>query len=261
MTTTFKYGGTSLTTFGVVTLLDDYLDIPERRGDNITVPYRHGTMFAAKYYDQRTITIGIVVTAASATALETAMDTMRTLFSLQTEQTLEMTLSSTAVRNISATVERAIQFNRLAPTIGRVVVEFVCCSPYWRLSTVITDNTTTIDATPHAMTVANPGTVEEHNATIILTGPLQNTVITNSTTGTSLTYTGTIASPRVVTISRSAYGEYTALTDLGANVIGNVTHSGSASLLVFTPGNNTLSITDSTHTSGSVRINFFAPFL
>jgi hypothetical protein len=142
-----------------------------------------------------------------------------------------------------------------------VVVEFVMPRPYFRLSTAIADNTTTINTSPKAMTVTNPGTIEERDPTITLTGPLLNTVITNSTVGISLTYTGTIASPRVVTISTNSYGEYVATNDLGTNVIGNVTHNGAAALMVLNPGDNTMSITDGTATTGTVKIAFNAPYL
>ena len=261
MTATFKYGGTSLTSFGVVTLLDDYLDMPQRRGENQTIPYRHGTSFVQKFFDQRNISIGITVFAASQTALEAAMDTMRGLFAPRTEQTLELTTTAGAVRNISASVDNPIQFARVSDRIARVVVDFTCCSPFFRLSTVIADNTTTINSNPKAMVVTNTGTVEERDPVITLTGPLQNIVITNSTNGAVLTYTGTIASPRVVTISTSASGEYIATTDLGVNVIGNITHSGSAALMTFNVGANTLSIASDIVTTGTVKCSFYPPFL
>ena len=258
--TTWTFGGTALTTFGKVTLIDDYLDIAQRRGNNIVIPFRHGATFAQKYYDQRQLTFGIAVTAASAGALETAFDTLRKLLSPKTEQTLACTLEDSSVRNIQASVNKYMQVKRFSDKIAKVVIDFECSKPFFRLSTAIADNTTTIDATPHAMTVTNPGTVEETDPTIILTGPLQNTVITNSTNGCVLTYTGTIASPRVVTI-QTVNGEYTATDDLGANVIGNITHSGAPSLMVINSGANTFSITDATHTTGTIKITFNAPFI
>ena len=112
-----------------------------------------------------------------------------------------------------------------------------------------------------AITITNAGTADERNPTIVLTGPLLNTVITNVTNGCVLTYTGTIASPRVVTISKSSTGEYTATNDLGANVIGNVTHSGDAALFVVDAGDNDLSVADGTHTTGSVKVEFYPPYL
>ncbi len=259
--TTWTYGGTALTSFGKVTLINDYLDTAQRRGDNQLVPFRHGNVYVEKYYGERSLTFGMVITAATATALETTFDNMRKLFAVRTEQVLAQTMEDATVRNIYATVNSPMQVQRITSTIARVVVEFVAAKPFFRLSTAIADNTTTIDADPKAMVVANPGTIEERDATIILTGPLSNTVITNSTNGCTLTYTGTIASPRVVTISTSATGEYVATTDLGASVIGNITHTGASALMVFNTGNNTLSIADDTATTGTVKVTFNAPYL
>lgn len=261
MTTSWTYGATALTTFGKVLKINDYLDMPARRGDDVLLPFRHGKTFVQKYYDSRTLVFGMAYPASSATVLETTMDTARKLFSLRTQQTLAMTMEDATVRNISAIVNRPLEIDRKSPTIVFFIVEFVCPFPFWRLSTVIADNTTTINVNPKSMTVTNPGTVEERDATIILTGPLLNTVITNSTTGVVLTYTGTIASPRVVTIATATTGEYTATTDLGVNVIGNITHTGSAALMVFNPGSNSLSIADGTSTTGTVKVTFSAPFI
>jgi predicted phage tail component-like protein len=258
--TTWTFGGTALTSFGKVTLINDYLDSAERRGDNQVIAFRDGENFVQKYYNGRKLTFGIAITAASATALETTFDTMRALFAIRTQQSLAQTREDSTVRTSLATVDGTISPERITNTLARVTVSFVLTSPYFRLSTLIADNTTTIDATPKAMVVTNTGTVEERDATIILTGPLQNTVITNSTNGCTLTYTGTIASPRVVTIS-TVNGQYVATNDLGTNVIGNITHSGSPALMVFNAGANTLSIADATHTTGTVKVSFYPPFL
>lgn len=261
MATSWTFGGTALTSFGKVTLINSYLDMPTRRGQNQVIPFRHGSIYTPKYYSERSLMFGIAITAATSAALEATFDNMRKLFAVNSTQVLAMTMEDSTVRNAYATVDGEIQPSRVTGTFARVVVSFTLPSPFFRLSTAIADNTTTINASPKAMTVTNPGTVEERDATIILTGPLQNTVITNSTNGCTLTYTGTIASPRVVTISTSSTGEYVATDDLGVSVIGNVTHSGASALMVLNTGNNTMSITDATHTTGSVKITFHAPYL
>jgi phage-related protein len=255
----WTFGGTALTTYGRVTLLNDYLDVPERRGEDILLPYRHGKIFVPKYYDARKITVGIAMNAATAGALETLIDTLRAKIAPKTQQTLAETLEDTTVRNISATVDAPLQIQRFGPKVARAVIDFSCASAFWRAASATT-STTTINANPKAATVTNGGTAEETEPTIILTGPLQNTVLTNSTNGCVLTYTGTIASPRVVTISVSS-GQWVATDDLGANKIANITHSGAASLFVLNVGSNTLSIADATHTTGTVGFSFYAPYL
>lgn len=259
--TTFSFGGTQLETFGNITQINDYLDLPARRGNDIQIPFQHGEVFVKKFYDSRIMSFGIAVMEASAAALEATIKTMQGLFAPLTQQTLSMTLEDGSVRTVQAIVNGPMQTNKLASNVARVVVEFKLAKPYLRLSTAIADNTTTIDTNPHAMTVTNPGTVEERDATIILTGPLSNTIITNSTNGKTLTYTGTISAGHVVTIETNSTGEYIATHSVSGNVIGNVTHSGDTALMTFDVGSNTLSIADGTHSTGTVKVSFNAPFL
>ena len=258
--TSWKFGGTSLAR---VTILDDYLSSPNRRGSNIVVPFRHGTVFAQKYYDERRIVFGMAVIAESATALETAMDSWRSLFSPLTQQTLEMTMTDATVRNASATVDRSIETVRVSDRIAKITVEFTLTSPFFRLSSAIADNTTVINASPKAMTVTNPGSVIETDPTIIIHGAFTSITIANSTNGASLTYTGSIGTGETVTIGTNTSGEYYATLSTGsANVIGNVTHSGSAALFPVNVGANTLSITSAGRDANStVKISFYAPYL
>jgi phage-related protein len=256
--TTYTFGGTALSTFGKVTLINDDFDIPPRRGEDITLPFRHGKIFVEKYFDSRSLTFGIRASTTTAAAMETLIDSLKSLTSSRSLQTLAQTREDTSVRNISAIVNKPLQMERLGLNT-RFVIDFECPSPFWRASSP-TAPAFAINATPKAGTVTHPGNVEELEPTITLTGPLSNTVITNSTNSWSLTYTGTIASPRVVTITVSN-GQWVATTDLGANVIGNLTHSGGSSLMKFNPGNNVLSIADGTHTAGTVSFSFNAPYL
>ena len=259
MTISWSYGGTALSTFGVVTLMDDYMDIAERRGDNQVIPYRHGTTFVQKFYDERRITIGLAILSTSATAQDTLFDTMRALFALRTEQTLSCTREDSSVRNIQASVEKSLEVERITADFARVVVEFNCSSPYFRSSVASTDNTTTISTTDTAMVVDNIGTVEERDPTITLVGPLKNVII-SSTDSVTLTYTGTLASTDTVVIQTATTGEYTATLNGASNVIGNVTHSGSSALLVLFPGTNNLGVKTET-TGGTVKVAFYPPFL
>lgn len=259
--TTWTFGGTALSNYGRVLLFNDNYDIADRRGGNILLPFQHGQQFAEKYFDERRLTFTIKYQGASYTALETANDSLKALIAPRTQQTLAQTREDTTVRNISAVVNRPLQMdlsngNRTA----FFIVEFTCAFPFFRLSTPVSSNIITVNASPKAWTVTNPGTVEELDAKIVLTGPLSSPVITNSTNGYTLTYSGVIASPRVVTIQKSGK-EWIATTDLGVNVIANVTHTGGSTFMKFDVGTNTMSITDSTHTTGTIEAIFNAPFL
>lgn len=264
--TAWTYGGTALSTFGTVTLMNNYLINASRRGGNQIIPYRDGTQHVVKYFDQRIMSFGITIRKTSAANLETALDDLRELISPRTTQTLSMTLESTAVRTIQAIADREFAYKRFSPTIMKVVLDFVCPKPYWRLSTAIADNTVTVDASPKAWTVTNPGTVQERDPVITIDGPFTSITITNSTTGSALTYTGSIGAAENVVIQTNSTGEYTAVLSTGsANVIGNVTHtstSGDPAFMTFNPGDNTMSITSAGgDNSGTVKAAFNAPFM
>lgn len=260
--TSYTFGGTALTTFGKVTLINDNLDVVERRGANITIPQRHGDYFVTKYYGSKSLLFGIAMTTASEGATETLIDTLKKLIAVRAEQTLAMTMEDSTVRNISATVNKPMNIERITSKLTRLTIEFECVVPFWRLSTVIADNTIAINATPKAMTVTNPGSIEERDPTIVIHGAFTSLTITNSTNGASLTYTGAIATGETVTIG-TLNGEYYATLSTGsANVIGNVTHSGSAALLPLNIGDNTLSIVNAGRDANStVKISFYAPYL
>ena len=260
---TFEFGDTELSSFGSVAVLNDYLSTPARRGDNIVIPFHHGSVFVKKFYEERVMTFGIAVQAADLTALETALDNMRVLFAPNTEQLLEETMGDSSVRNAYASVNAPIQVEMFGPRMAKVVVEFVLSCPFFRAENAITSTIATIDADNHALVVDNTGTVEERDPHIILTGPLNDVVITNDN-GLVLTYTGDIPSGSHVDIYTSATGGYVAYLDDGSpplvNVIGNVTHTGDTALMVFAVGENTLSIHSDVTTTGTVEVTFYAPY-
>lgn len=256
--TSWTFGSTALSDIGTIQLINDYLDIPEKRGENIIIPFRHGSIITPKYYSERKLTFGMTVVGTSMTNLESKIDTLKT--AVQGVKTLTQTMNDATTRTATAEVNRSLMIQRLSPTIARITIEFSLPKAVLRGS-AIANNETTINASPKAMSVVNTGTVEERDANIILTGPLSNVTITNSTNGNTLTYTGTIASPRVVTISTSSTGQFVATTDLGVNVIGNVTHTGASAMMVFDVGTNTLSVVSGTTTTGKVKVTFNAPYL
>ena len=256
----WSFRGTALDDLGIVTQVSDSLMMPARRGDNVLIPFLDGRVFVEKQFEQRSMALGLEIVEETRAALEAKMDVVKALFGRRSLGTLTQTLEDLSVRSCQAEYAGDLNLTPVSPLCVRMVLEFVMPDPFFRATTLFSD-TTVIDASPKAYTITNAGTADERNPTIVLTGPLLNTVITNVTNGCVLTYTGTIASPRVVTITKSSTGEYTATNDLGANVIGNVTHSGDAALFVVDAGDNDLSVADGTHTTGSVKVEFYPPYL
>lgn len=265
--TTLSFGGTALADLGRVTILNDYLDTAERRGENIQIAFRHGRTFAQKYYDERVISVGIAINVASATALEARLDTIKRLFSVRTQQTLSMTMEDTTIRTTQATLDSPFQIDRKKDSFAMAVFDFRLTKPYFRSNTQ-TLGTVTMSAGTVAGTIVNTGTIEETDPTITMIGPLNNVVITNSTNSYTLSYAGTIPSGAggTVTIQTASTGEFTASDDQGNNKIGSVTHSGGAALMVFnsggtTNGTNILSIVNAGGTTGQIVFGFYPPYL
>lgn len=261
--TTWSFGGTALTDLGRVTILNDYLDTAERRGQNVVLPFRHGSTFVQKYYDERVISIGLAINVASATALESRLDTIKRLMSVRTQQTLSMTMEDSTVRTTQATLDSPFQIERKKDAFAMAVLDFRLTTPYFRSNTQY-NGTITVSAGTVTGNVINTGTIEEIDPTITLIGPLNNTVITNTLNSYSLTYSGTIAG--TVVIQTSSTNEFTATSNGTANVIGNVTHSGGAALMMFNAGGtsngtNAMSIVNTGGTTGKVIFSFYPPFI
>jgi phage-related protein len=258
--TTWSYNGTALTEFGIVRVFDDYLDSPERRGENIQIPYRDGRVHVAKFWDERKIAISIAIYGADAQALETKIDSLNALVSPRSPKALVQTREDSSVRTAQATVDASRQPERFSHYGAKAVLVFTLADPFFRSDTEV-DETETIDESPKAMAVENTGNVEERNPTIILTGPLENVVITNTENGCSLLYTGEIDDGDTVTIQQAASGEYTAVHSVDGDVIGNVSHDGETALMVLIAGDNDLSIESDVETTGTVQITFYPPYI
>lgn len=261
MTQTWKFGGVDLSTFGAITLLNDPMEFVERRGGNITIPYRHGTVFTEKYFQSRSIAFGITINDASAMGMQAKFDDLRKLIAPRRQQTLEYTLEDSSVRTTQAVVEKALQVAHETILLARIVLEFELADPFFRSGTLIADNTTEINASPTEMIVTHPGTVEECAPDLILTGPLSNTIITNPVNGCVFRYASAIDAGDVVSVETNVYGEYLALLNGVTNVTRYLEHTGDVALMVLEPGENPLSITDDVATTGTVRVSFYPPYL
>jgi phage-related protein len=255
----WSFRGTELDTLGIVTLVSDSLGMPQKRGGNVLIPFRDGRLFVQKLFEERSMALGLEVVEESISALESKMDTVKALFGGRSLGTLQQTLEDLSVRTILAEYTGDLNLSRVTPVSVKMVLDFTMPDPFFRGETLFSD-VQTIDANPKTYTITNPGSAVERNPKIKLTGPLENTIITNVTNGCVLTYTGTIASPRVVTIEM-VNGVYVATDDLNTNLIGNVTHSGDAALFVVDSGANEISVADDEAVTGTVTIEFYPPYL
>lgn len=255
----WSYRGTSLNSLGIVTLVSDSFMMPARRGDNILIPFQDGRTHTEKNFEQRAMSLGLEIVENSITALESKIDMVKSLLGRRTLGELAQTLEDLSVRSLQAEYVGDLKLTRVSPISVRMILEFIAPDPFFRGDTIYSD-THVIDGSPKTYTLTNEGTADEKNPKIVLTGPLDHVTITNLTNSISISYNAAIASPRVVTIQKIGL-DYVATDDLGANMIGNVTHVGDAALFVLVAGENDLSVVDATHTTGSVKIEFYPPYL
>jgi phage-related protein len=253
----WKFGTITLTTLGIITKLSDSLEMPARRGDNIIIPFRHGRIWTKKYYDQRTILLGMALTETSAAALETKMDTIKVLCGLSAQQMLEVTLEDASVRQAYAEVAGKISVARLSAGMAKLVIPFTLNEPFFR-SNILYSLETTIDASPHAFDPNNSGTVEECGAIITFTGPMEHPKLEHIASGVYVQYDAHISNGDTVTINCK---EYTAVHSVSGNVINSIIHHGDPTFMVLLPGANHLHATDSNPTTGKAKIEFYPPFL
>lgn len=145
-----------------------------------------------------------------------------------------------------------IESDMLAPGALRLVLPFVLPYPYWsapQSSTLLTGGNGV---------VTNDGQTTASAVTVTLeagASPWVNPTVTNTTTGTVLTYTGTVAAGGSVAVDLFAG---TVVDQLGASVSGGVTVNGSVFML--NPGANTITTTQSSG-SGNVRVVFRPPYM
>ncbi len=257
--TSWTFNGVDLSTFGVITILDDYLDMPARRGEDQKIAHYPGSLFVPKYYDERDISMGISIRKGSAIELESALDNLRRLVSIRSQKILSNIRADGSVRTVLASVDRDLQVKRESYIYAKIVLVFHLSFPFFRSNTLYSQETV-VDTNPEDFVWSNPGTVEEINPKISMYGPLDTVVLTNLTNGHVLSYNAAIASPRVVTFE-VVNGEFQVKDDLGANLVSNMTRSGGYTLMCLETGDNSMRVASVSPTTGKVKVEFYPPFL
>lgn len=254
---TWAFNGVRLASFGALTELDSYLDIPAKRGANIAIPFKHGTEHVDKYFDEKTVDFGLEVIAGNIPDLETKFDALRALLAVKQRKYLSY-ISSAGIRQALAEVVMPITPTRDGDAlVAKVVISFLLAEPFFRNVVKTTRGPYTIDASPKALTVNNPGSAEECKSIITLVGPLSHPIITNGTV--VLQYDDDLAGAgNTVTIDCDAF---TAVDETATSVIDKIVHSGDPAFMVLYPGDNSISVTDGTHTTGTIQFDFYAPYL
>jgi hypothetical protein len=241
--------------------LSSTFDLPPMRGDNPTLPLREGRLYVPKYYDQRVIALGMWVSGRTAEELDAQMDDLKALLA-GGQKLLKRVDSTTATRQGYAEVTGGLGFQKINPHSGKLVVSFLLADPflYDSVATVVEEDVT---ASPLEFDFIHPGSAPARKAVIILTGPLDQPKLTNTTNGTWVQYLGTLATDDDYMIIDC--GAFTAVRTEESSpelisVIGSIRHDGDPAFLRLDAGTNALKL-ESDDTGGVIEISLYAPYL
>lgn len=157
---------------------------------------------------------------------------------------------STAILYSGGAVGRVGQY--LYPANGvALAVAGVGNLPHWESAGAIIKGS----GAPVTLSLSNPGTVTAEKIVIDCLGPIASPTIANTTNGTSVTINTNVSGTKHLIVDT---GAFTALND-GANVIGNLTHSGAVPFLTLAPGPNVLQISGAACTGSTLVTVSFAP--
>ena len=132
---TIRFAGVDFSSLGAgYVTLDGVKATPPVRGSNILIPYQTGSRWVKKYYDERTVVIQGIVKATTETALDTAIDSLKALFPINSgEQLLEVQQADTTWRYIMAEARNWIIQVDIA-NVARAAkwsLELVASDPLW----------------------------------------------------------------------------------------------------------------------------------
>lgn len=245
-----------------ITDLSSAQDMPPKKGDNPLVPFREGRTHVRKYYDQRVVSLGMVVAGPTEIDFEFRMDLLKKTFGQQAQGYLKRQMADGSFRQSLAepfgqNKTGAFGFRHiLQDHAGKIVVDFKLSEPVFRSLIQTAPTPTTIDASPKTFEINNLGTAQDRSSIITLAGPLTNPRIDIAESSTWVSYTGVISGGSNLVLDVK---HFTAKLN-GTNVLDDVLHAGDHYFLVLEPGVNSISVTSDVTTTGTVGFSLYAPF-
>lgn len=261
--------------WNIATVGGERYDLPVRRGENIALAYRPGTLHRQKLPEQRVISLSMwtagidnVSGYGSDPVLQwnDNWDTLRRLVwkpnGAQVTLTRRWKLTVASTPTIVAASALAEVSEAMTPSMtGRARSEFqmtfLLADPYFYGTQV----TTPIPlSTPTVVTNAGHDAAAHAWMQVDLIGPLTNPKLTNATPTPDVwvAYTGSIAAGQTVTLDVGACTATCAVAP--TNRINLISHSGSRYWMGLLAGTNTLTLTASAGT-GSAVVRFKPPYV
>lgn len=188
--------GVDLSQYAVVTeSLGPLMATPPRRGKNVAVPGRHGTIHTPrKRFDETDIGLRCYVLGAqpdgtvpvgstAAKELYARADALMTLFTADTVS-LTRTMPDGSTRTATAEVLGAMNWARRlgdAPLIAMVTVSLTLPAAFWFDTAAVSQTITGVTGTVATMTAFTGATAPMTDLTITCTGPVSNPKLTQGT--------------------------------------------------------------------------------
>lgn len=217
-----------------------YVDYPEDmgtppiRGENITIPFRHGSISTPKYFAERPITIQGYVWGNTRAELWQRIDRIKELFSIiKGPRRLEIDWPDGTTRYLICEVHNTMGFQGTHRAFSPFSVELVASDPFWRDDAaaqespyllgslplmyignpefIIADYDSTYDivvqGTTETFTVNNPGimALEDSRVSFVSNSPLSAITLKNLHSGTQFTITYPIPATGTISVDCSLF--------------------------------------------------------
>jgi len=267
----WRIDGTQLQTLGFnIATMGGRQRMAAARGGNIAVPYRHGTLWTPKYYEEQDLSLAMWVIGADPITGDIPSDpqvdfysnleTLQQLFSgldvLKVLTKKHPTLAADVVANCEV-VDQVDFSSEAGATRAGFVVDLVLPEVWFEPGAYSTDGGPTVRADTAQWTVAVGGDVDTNAIRITLnaaTGTPSNIRLTNESLGDGtdhyVDYLDVFATSEEVIIDVEAW---TAELDGTTNVVNNVDWSGQPQFFRLSPGNNDLLLAV---TGGPITVTF-----
>ena len=225
--------------------------IPKFRGNDLRVPFQHGTRWIKKRFDSRKVVFSMWIKGTDRPDLDQNIDAFLTAIGNPGLHTLVRTLRSGETRLAQAELCSEIHFVRKNPGYAKFALELELPDPFFYALGKTTD-ARTVTASPFVWTHANAGSAPTTAMVITLEGPLSNPILRNRNNGVWLQYVGTILNGESVVLDTKYF---TCLQD-ETNMISIVKHGGGAYWMILDAGTNSMELETET-IGGRVTLEYY----
>lgn len=228
---------------------------PPRRGTDLTVARRPGSVYRQKYYGSRRQQIVLWALKGDEFGnvrggAERNVDRLKRLFGgglrqVDLVRTMSLPFNRTTVRSARVELVDALEGRRTALTQDGVYVQFqldlLFAEPFWYEP----ENVRALDLDDYGTAVVyNPGTVSSRDLVLRIDGPATDPVVAFEPSGTVFRLDASLGANEFVEVDAAAY---TAVDQDGVSVAGSLDRD-QVELALIAPGRNEVTVSDGTAT-------------